>query len=389
MKKVLFVVLFLIVASSYASTWNKTFTVNYQLGDGDSKSSARELALEQIKTKASNEAGTYIQSTTKLSNDSLTESIQVISAAMVKLTNIKETLTTKNNQMVLVVSANAVINEDELKSRVKAIQNDKAKAKQIVKLKHDNDDLLVELNNVKKLLAKKNVNSGEVSAILKRQTNLIKRFKTNASNISRVFKKGTLFQMAKKSTGQLSQIKEQLETEFFAPIMGMEIQSELLDVVGISNNVYEAQVSISWHIPKEVTYDTLGKYIKIDKYRSRETPQTFTSYQNDGSNAISSLSKSVHNHLVNQSLSVKVSLGKKGFYIPIFWAQKKQFMTQCQSKESPKNGNDANVCFVPQQKKGANFKGVDYKQNENPIKFRLSKSQVESITSIDTEIIRT
>lgn len=85
----------LVCFDASASIWSKNITVDYYLGDGDSKSTARELALEQIKLKASSEAGTYIQNTTALSNDNLREHIQVISASMIKLSNIKEELFTQ------------------------------------------------------------------------------------------------------------------------------------------------------------------------------------------------------------------------------------------------------------------------------------------------------
>ena len=134
MKIINIIVLCLVCFNATATSWSKRITVDYHLGDGDSKSTARELALEQIKLKASGEAGTYIQNTTTLNNDNLNEHIQVISASMIKLTNIKEELLTQGKSFILKVSAVTTIDESELASRIKAIQTDKAKANQVAKL---------------------------------------------------------------------------------------------------------------------------------------------------------------------------------------------------------------------------------------------------------------
>jgi hypothetical protein len=393
MKKVVFLVLWMVCTNSFATTWTKSFQVDYVLGDGDSKSTARELAIEQIKIKASNEAGTYIQTTSTLKNDSLEESIQVISASMIKLTHIKEKLTTKNNTITLTISANANINEEKLKDRIKAIQGDKAKAKQITKLKKDNDLLLVELNTVKTLLAQKNVNTQQVSAILKRQTNLINRFKNNASAVSRVFSKGTLLQMAKKSSGKIEQIKAQLETEFFGPMMETKVNAEITDVIE-SGNGYTALVNVSWKMPSTLSYKTLSTHLstyEFDKRRNKPIQVEDLSIRdssNTGTDAKTSLTELLFSYLGRQSVNIQINLGSNRFSIPLVWSRPSGSFSACSSGKGKFSLDSGQICFRATQKKNEDLSGVGYKNDANPIKFHLTRSEAENITTIEAKVTR-
>src|ERR1022692_348331 len=93
MKKLILSVVLSLVCLSVHAEWSKTYSVDYLMGDGDNRVSARQTALEQVKLKASNEAGSYVESTTTLHEDGkLTESIQVIGASMVKLKLLSEAM---------------------------------------------------------------------------------------------------------------------------------------------------------------------------------------------------------------------------------------------------------------------------------------------------------
>ncbi|MGJ8674342.1 MAG: hypothetical protein ACSHWP_00205 [Pseudoalteromonas sp.] len=390
----IFLLLFLLVMTTdlLASTWSKTFEVNYALGDGDSKSSARELALEQIKLQASNEVGTYIQSTSTLRNDKLEESIKVVSASMIKLTNVKETLYTKNDNIILTVSANVNIDESLLKERIKTMQGDTEKAKQIAKLKNDNDELLQELEVIKSMLAEKNVNTHQVSTILKRQTNLIERFKSNASAVSRVFSKGTLFQMAKRSSNQFEQLKATLDTEFFGPMLETKINVEIVDVVPVSDNTYTALVSVSWIAPNNLSYASLHQHLNYYTNRDSTKPRYETlglrRQINSGTDAKTSQTEKLLNYLSQQHVSVQVKLGSKTLMVPMFWSEKSKWHS-CDSEYEGVFSDYAYVCFNTKQSSNKDLLGVHYNKTDNPIKFLLTEQEAQEITTIEAKVIRT
>lgn len=377
-----------------AKVWQQTFTVEYTLGDGDSKTTARELALEQIKIKASNKAGSYIHTTSTLKNEQFSENIQVIGASMVMLSGIKEHLTTKSNRITLIVTALARIDESELKRRITAMQLDKAKAKKITQLTKDNELLSDELRTIRSLLANKQSSSTEVASILKRQSNLLKRFEYNAAAVKRVFTQGTLFQMAQTSSAKLEQVKAQLETEFFGALMQTQVKAEIVSVIDNGHD-YTALVNVSWTMPKSLSFNTMKKYLRsyeLDKGKlSKIEELSVSSSQNTGSKIKTAISEPLFNYLGEQQIYIEILLGNKKFQMPLFWSRKAGMLSACNDAASTYNGfikSHGLLCMTLIQGNHKGLRGVDYNKDDNPVKFRLSKAEVRSITTIETKIVR-
>ena len=376
----------LVCFDASASIWSKNITVDYHLGDGDSKSTARELALEQIKLKGSSEAGTYVQNTTTLNNDNLSEHIQVISASMISLSNIKEDLLTQDKSFILRVSAVTTIDEVELASRIKAIQTDKAKAKQIAKLEVENQILVTELVKVKSLLSKDNLNTQQVASILKRQTNLIQNFKSNTNAITQVFSKGTLLQIARKNKGKLNQAISQLETEFFGPLLETKINIDV-DVIE-ENGKYIALVNVDWSAPSSINYSTLRKNLHSYDFNSKRGYVSFSSYKNTGTDAKVSLTESLFAYLSKQTVMVEIQIGTKTIALPMFWSESYDSFDTCEGydnygKFSMEYGR---ICFLEKQSANDDLRVIEVK--DNPIKITLTAKEVQSITSIKATVRR-
>ncbi|OUS02667.1 hypothetical protein A9Q81_08470 [Gammaproteobacteria bacterium 42_54_T18] len=377
-----------------AKVWQQTFTVEYALGDGDSKTTARELALAQIKIKASNKAGSYIHTTSTLVNDQLSENIQVIGASMVMLSGIKEHLTTKNNRITLFVTALARIDESELKRRIAAMQRDKAKAKQITQLNKDNEMLSVELRTIRSLLAKKHSSSTEVASILNRQSTLLKRFEHNAAAVKRVFTQGTLFQMAQTSSAKLERVKAQLETEFFGALMQTQVKAEIVSVIDNERD-FTVLVNVSWTMPKSLSFNTLIKHLSGRNFNkdklSKTEDLTLDSNKNVGGKGKTTLSESLFNYLGEQHVHIEIKLGSKKFNVPLFWSRKGGSFSSCKSASSSYNDfikSNGLLCLTLMQDSHKALHGIGYKQDENPIKFKLTKKEVRTITTIETKIVR-
>ncbi len=386
MKIIYTLILLALSLNTFASTWSKTISVDYQLGDGDSKSTARELALQQIKLTASSKAGTYIQSNTTLNNNNLNEHIEVISASLIKLSNIKEVLQAKGKSFILKVSAVATIDESELRSRIRAIQSDKEKANQIAKLEVENQMLVNELSKVKYLLAKDNLNTQQVTSILKRQTNLIQNFKSNAHAVSQVFSRGTLLQIARKNKAKFNQIISKLETEFFGPMLEAKVIANV-DVIE-ENGQYAALVSVSWTMPQNIKLSTLKKHLDSHSFKASRGYIDFSSYNNLGTDAKTSQTEALFNYLSKQKVKAVVTLGSKTIAIPMLWSEKHDSFRTCQTernygKFTMKYGR---ICFLTKQSMSDDLRA--YKTKENPIKIYLTEKELESITSINTSVRR-
>ena len=102
--------------------WTKDYSYGHKMGDNDSRNLAKEAAVEQIKLKAAQEAGTYIQGTTTLTNGQLEETITQIGASIVKLVVQADKISVdENGHQLLTVTANATVDEAVMQERIKAL----------------------------------------------------------------------------------------------------------------------------------------------------------------------------------------------------------------------------------------------------------------------------
>ena len=224
--------------------WSKTFDVEYVLGDGDNRVSARQAALEQIKVKASNDAGTYVQGTSTLqANGNLTEEIKMVSASLVKITSSNESLSVNSaGQAVLKMNATATLDESELRRRIDAMQQDKEKARQIKVLETENKSLRRDYDQIRIALSKKS-NQTSTAELLARQDSTLQRIEENGRTISQVFERGTLLQLALHNTDAFENAKRDIDDNFYAPLLQIPIYAEV-ESVEQSGKAYVALVRV-------------------------------------------------------------------------------------------------------------------------------------------------
>ncbi|WP_297454212.1 hypothetical protein [Ferrovum sp.] len=121
------VTLLLCAFSAEAGTWTRSYTVQYNLGETDSRSTARKNAMDEIRARALREVGAYIETRTTLKNDDLQEETKVITASMVKIVETGEHFSLlKDGHEQLSVTARVTVDESELKARILAAQHDRA-----------------------------------------------------------------------------------------------------------------------------------------------------------------------------------------------------------------------------------------------------------------------
>ena len=137
----------LLATQSWA--WSKDYQTQYVLGDNDSRLSAKQNALAQIQLQAAQEAGTYIQGSTRLVNDQLEEQIHQESAAVVTLSVLSERFElATNGQQKLYLAAKANVDESILQQRVRALQLQALKAEEMQKIVQDNGQMRQQLEAI-------------------------------------------------------------------------------------------------------------------------------------------------------------------------------------------------------------------------------------------------
>lgn len=366
--------------------WSKQYSVDYIMGDGDNRASARQAAVEQIKLKASGEAGTYIQGTTTLhENGELTENIQMLSASMVKVLASEEKLTVNSaGQAVLQVKAIASLDGSELVRRVEAIQQDKAKERQVKQLRSENEVLRKDFEKIRKELATK-LDQAKIAELLARQDATLKRMADNGQTMTQVFERGTLIQLASRNMDDFENAKRDLDENFYAPLMQSPFTATI-ESVEADGNGYVAVVRVGWRVDTQHARQVLARYLNVGRDNDKNSI-TITTYDNLTGRGPNVLSERVYRYLVTKEVNLKLEIDGTTSVLPVFFVDK-SFFQDCGVRISiaAMHGGDKNLCLVSQQASDAKLLGFWNTTTSNPIRIPLSRSQAELATRVDVSI---
>lgn len=378
------IALILVVAAPLPAQaeWSQPFEVDYVMGDGDTRSSAREAALDQLKLKASNAAGTYVQSTTTLSESGeLTETIKTVGASMVRITQpVEKVYLNEAGLPVLKVKATASLDESELRHRVEALQRDDEKAKQVLKLQKDNEALRLQLAHIRNELSK-NADPSTTARLLSKQDKTIHQIEENGRTVSQVFEGGTLLQLAGHNSSELDKAKRDLEVNFFSIILKTPVTAEVESVNG-SDNDYVAQVRVGWDIDTMKARQQLERYVKVNGYNGN---LYISKRENTNGNGPGQLSEQVFRYLSTRTIALRLQIGERSVNLPVFYVDSQNF-ADC-SAYSVTLPNRVNLlCLVSQQKDSADLRGADG-HSSNPVKIHLTNIEAARATRVDATLV--
>jgi len=371
---------FLVIFSAgVRAEWTKSFAVDYVLGDGDNRASARQAALEQIKLKASSEAGSYVLGTTTLHEDgAITENVQMISASMVKLVVSGEKLSVnQSGQAVLWIKAEASLDDSVLSKRVAILQNDKEKERQVKVLQAENDQLRHDYEQIRKALASKS-DQHTTADLLTKQDQTIKLIADNGKNLTNVFERGTLIQLANQNADAFTLGKRYIDEHFYAAILESPVTAEI-ESVEADGKGYVALVRFGWEVNVKHAMSGLNDYIKAS---SKDNPVLFRKYENLDSTGPSVLSQRLFNYMAKQGVDLKLTLSGKEVRLPIFYGDK-SFFNDCSLPAH--SARAETMCLVQ--------KNIDSSENQrfypvrNPVRISLTREEAERATTVEASLV--
>lgn len=369
--------------------WNKAYEVDYIMGDGDNRASARQAAIEQIKLKASNDAGTYVQGTTTLrENGGLTENIQILSASLVKVGTPEEKLTVNpSGQAVLWVKAVASLDETELVRRVEALQQDKEKARQVKLLQAENELLYKELARIRTALATKS-DPAKTAELLAKQDSTIKRMDENGNTITQVFTRGTLIQLASRSTDEFDKAKRDLDEQFFAPLMRSHVTA-VIESVEESGTDYVAMVRVGWSADTMKLRPVLKRYLTVEGFNGE-----LSIYGGDNldSKGPTQLSERAYQYLSTKGVDLQLMLAGKEVRLPVFYGASDGFGERCGLSDHVRGKRESYLCLVSQKANSQTARGLTPEPGQsartsNPIRIHLTKEQAERATRVEATLV--
>ncbi len=136
------------VAFAETRTFIKEYT--YQAGDEDSKNSSRVIALREVKRLLLEELGTYLESETEVKNFQLTkDQITTLTAGIVQTEIIAE----KWDGRVYWLKSKIVADSDKVVQSIDAMRKDRDKTKELESMKQKSDELLREVERLRKEMA--------------------------------------------------------------------------------------------------------------------------------------------------------------------------------------------------------------------------------------------
>jgi tetratricopeptide (TPR) repeat protein len=146
--------LFLLVLSTPSSAFaeNKTFIkeYTYQAGDEDSKNSSRVIALREVKRLLLEELGTYLESWTEVKNFQLTkDQITTLTAGIVQTELVEE----KWDGRLYRLKAKITADPDKVVQSIDHLRKDREKTKELESMKQKSDDLMREVERLRKEMA--------------------------------------------------------------------------------------------------------------------------------------------------------------------------------------------------------------------------------------------
>lgn len=380
--------LLILPSIAHAGGWPRTLTVDYSMGDGDSRSRAREAAIEEIRKKAALQAGTIVSSTSTIKGDKLTEEIQLIGVSLVKVSEIAEQASLDaHGQVSLRVSAMVDLDESELQRRAAALREDAVKAKQIESLQAENSRLLESLDSIRKALAGRS-STVDTARLMDRHSKTLSALRDNEVRVGSVFSEGTLIALADVADQALTVATREVEDHVITPIFRTPVQARVLSV-SREKGVYIAKVMIDWSINMEQAKSILARYLRLTTdYRK---PATFLGERlvdrRAGESAASPLQQEVNGYLLRREVFLSIKLAGQTKRIPVLYRSEAEEFPNGNYCSEGRRATEKFTCLVNPDNGRSTLRGLEYGADANPITFRLGERQAKQATQIQAEWI--
>lgn len=212
------------MGTAHAGTWSGKYTLSYPQGESETRASLRRVALEDARSRASNEFGSVVMNKQEIRNDELVEQTKVVSAGLIKLVVERESTRLVNGGVIVDFVVRADVNDDEVDKQLASMRDDVRKSDMVRRLGRENAEMRRQMLELRDVIGKES--DVKLAEEVSRQINvLISRLSANGREINVAFEAGS-FQQAAKTLDEASWDK--LNKVFFRPIMESPVRAELL-----------------------------------------------------------------------------------------------------------------------------------------------------------------
>lgn len=382
-KYFLFLVVLFQWPSVEAEQWSKSYDIHSYITETESRVSSRQAALEGVRKQASAEAGTYVQSTVSLQGDELSESVQVLSASMVKLDVVEESMELISNDTIMLnMVVEASVDETLLHERIRILQADDGKVKQLTALQQENTKLRERLSAI---------DPGNAQT-LSPQGLLLSNLRSNEKKALSVFEPGLLLEMAGGGANTIEAITANLEEEFYKPIMEADIRADVVNVIQDGED-YLVKVQVGWAFDINAVATVLNRWLVIEPPKTKiSSPYLAVIERKNQAGGPTGYSDVAYSYIKRHGISLEIALGPHSASIPVTYSAKAVTPGACEVHRDPSSGfKNAHYCVTLHQYSDPDFHGINKKVDRktlNPIVIRVGKASISKIDRIQARMVR-
>jgi len=226
---------------AHAGTWSGKYTLSYPQGENESRASLRRAALEDARSRASNEFGSVVMNKQELRNDELVEQTKVVSAGLIKLFVEREATRLVNGGVLVDFVIRADVNDDEVDRQLASMREDVRKSDLVKRLGTENAEMRKQMLELREVIGKES-DSKLAEEVGRQISALVSRLSANGRELNLAFEAGSL-QRAARTVDDAA--REKLNKVFFRPIMESQVKAEML-APSTSNGRLQLRIRLSW-----------------------------------------------------------------------------------------------------------------------------------------------
>jgi len=411
--KLMFVLYFVFVSSCLSageaviklntdSTLKAEVKSSYVMGDADSRLDAKNLALQSAKQAAAELAGTYIESKLIIDGNKVEkEVVESYTAAFVGIELLDESVKLNSaGQSVYELTVLAEIDKGALREKIKQVQLEPERKRQISDLRKENAKLRNELTTLSDQLNRASSENKDVNDIKARRSLYAKReevlsdINQNTQSMRQVFKKGTLFSLAKKSSNEFEHGKTRIEKDVWGHIKSnAEVTLSAPEFRDNEDGTFDILVTVIWDVDAQPIEAVLNDYFReYNEENIRAGKVDFSDhmgnkaakgivlarYANSKEDQKRPFSEKLFLYIASKSIVLTVRADKYSGGLTL--AEGRRCFVSCSG-----NGNDQYHMHL--SNKGATHNIISYSQ-QNPIVIKNVPERVlQELTTIEYEIV--
>lgn len=347
-------------------------TERYVLGDNDTLSSAKAIALEQAKRSASDYAGTYVESKLVVDGNNITkQQVRVLSAGFLEVLETKNSRSVDSNgSVVLDTNATIRLSKQSIKDGLAKLKSDPERKAKIERLEQENARLnaqLYELTN--------KINIGSRDELIEARNDVLSKLDSNREATKKVFEVGTLFQLASLGAQEGELAKETIQRDLFDYF---KHQTKLTlgnpEFRKNTNGTFDVLVPVDWELDKEPLMKALEPLFRLNTSTNHRPWYSVSiyKYENEGNKAKRPFSEDLQEYIREHVIAIEVKAGDKAGYLPI----------------GALGGFFGRENFVMHYKSEPNGNRLINEKYRNPIVIKgVSEKTLKSITAIESRVV--